>query len=127
MNRTFLQDIVKHIKPSGSPCDPIPPHFLKEAGSGVGQSILTIVNSSLLSGDVPVSFMHAMIQSLLKKPSLDQNIMSNFRPISKLPFISKVFRKIVLSQITPFLYEHKIMEVFFNLVLNPSIALSRPW
>ena len=37
---------------------------------------------------------------LLKKPSLDADMCKNYRPVSKLTFISKVFGKVVVGQLT---------------------------
>lgn len=70
------------------------------------------MNSSLSSGVVPAHFKHAVVQPLIKKPGLDPAVMSNFRPISKLPFLSKILEKLVYSQLLDFLNEHNILEVF---------------
>ncbi len=81
---SLLEDVVGHIKPSGSPRDAVPPHFFKEVFISIGQLVLAIINSSLSSGVVPVSFKHAVVQPLLKKSGLDHTVLANFRPISKL-------------------------------------------
>ena len=78
----------------------------------IGQSVWAIINSSLLSGVVPQSFKHAVVQPLLKKPGLDRGMLVNYRPISKLPFISKILEKVVHAQLKSFLDEHDILEVF---------------
>lgn len=54
-------------------------------------SVTAIVNSSLARGIVPSSFKHAIILPLLKKAYLDPAIHDNYRPISKLPFMSKLY------------------------------------
>lgn len=82
-----LEHVVGQIKPSSSPCDTVPTHVFKEVFPSIAQSVLAIINSSLSSGVVPQSFKHAVVQPLLKKPSLDPGVLANFRPISKLPFI----------------------------------------
>lgn len=61
---------------------------------------------------VPKIFKHAVVQPLLKKPGLDPTDLANFRPISRLPFISKILEKIICNQITAFLKENNILEVF---------------
>ena len=109
---SFLTDIVGHMKPSGSPHDSIPPNFLKKVFLSIGQSVLTLINSCLCLGVVPSNFRHAVIQPLLKKPGLDTSVLSNFRPISKLPFLSKILEKVVHAQLKSFLDEHNILEVF---------------
>ncbi len=78
----------------------------------IGPSILSILNNSLSSGVVPASFKHAVIQPLLKKNGLDPFNMSNFRPISKLSFISKVLEKNVLGQLNDLLKRNNIFDRF---------------
>ena len=53
-----------------------------------------------------------MVQPLLKKPNLDPSILSNFRPISKLPFLSKVLEREVYVQLQSFLINNNIYEKF---------------
>ncbi len=50
------------------------------------------------------------MQPLLKKNNLDPSILSNFRPISKLPFLSKVLERVVVNQLQSFLEEFSIYE-----------------
>lgn len=107
-----LQELVAHMKPSGSPYDALPPRFFKEVFLTIASAVQSIVNSSLSSGVVPVNLKHAVIQPLLKKPALDPDIIANYRPISKLPFISKILEKVVYKQLMSFLEEHGILEVF---------------
>ena len=61
--------------------------------------ILTdITNLSLSSGEVPSLLKEAVIRPSLKKPSLDPESMKNFRPISNLPYLSKVIERVVAAQ-----------------------------
>ena len=72
--------------------------------------ITKIVNLSLLSGTVPHQFRQALVTSLLKKQGLDQNILRNYRPVSNLPFLSKILEKIVLSQLQTHLKKKTILS-----------------
>ncbi len=49
-----------------------------------------MVNTSLLSGTFPNSLKTAVVKPLLKKRNLDNTMLSNYRPISNLPFIGKI-------------------------------------
>ena len=49
---------------------------------------------------------------LSKKHNLDPSVLSNFRPISKLPFLSKVLEKVVLNQLQSHLDFNDILEKF---------------
>ena len=43
---------------------------------------------------MPSSMKNAVLSPLLKKPSLDFEIFSNFRPVSNLKFLSKLLKKL---------------------------------
>uniref|UniRef100_A0A3P9MP71 Reverse transcriptase domain-containing protein n=1 Tax=Oryzias latipes TaxID=8090 RepID=A0A3P9MP71_ORYLA len=109
---SVLYETVKHLKPSGSPSDAIPPRLFKEVITTLGPAVLAVVNGSLSSGVFPRNCKHATVQPLIKKPNLDPSVLSNFRPISKLPFLSKILEKIVYVQLKDFLDENGNLEVF---------------
>ena len=60
--------------------DPIPASFLRENLDLLLPILCQIVNLSLESGCVPHSIKQAILKPLLKKASLDLEILSNFRP-----------------------------------------------
>ncbi len=76
-----LTDIVGRMKPSNCPGDKISLWLLQKAFDIIEPSILSIINMSLVTGMMPLSLKHAVVQPLLKKPNLDQEVLSNFRPI----------------------------------------------
>uniref|UniRef100_A0A674PNC8 Reverse transcriptase domain-containing protein n=1 Tax=Takifugu rubripes TaxID=31033 RepID=A0A674PNC8_TAKRU len=78
----------------------------------IGSSILDQINGSLVTGYVPRSYKVAVIKSLLKKPSLDPDVLANYRPISNLPFISKVLEKVVVTQLLQHLQRNSLFEMF---------------
>uniref|UniRef100_A0A674PCY9 Reverse transcriptase domain-containing protein n=1 Tax=Takifugu rubripes TaxID=31033 RepID=A0A674PCY9_TAKRU len=92
--------------------DPIPTHLLKDVLPLIGSSILDQINGSLVSGYVPRSYKVAVIKPLLKKPSLDPDVLANYRPISNLPFISKVLEKVVVTQLLEHLQRNSLFEMF---------------
>ena len=47
---------------------------------------------------------------MLKKPSLDPAVLSNFRPISNLPFLSKTLERAVASQLMKHLTDNNLLE-----------------
>ncbi|TWW80159.1 hypothetical protein D4764_10G0011890 [Takifugu flavidus] len=92
--------------------DPIPTHLLKDVLPLIGCSILDQINGSLVLGYVPRSYKVAVIKPLLKKPSLDPDVLANYRPISNLPFISKVLKKVVVTQLLEHLQRSSLFEMF---------------
>ena len=59
-----------------------------------------MINATLTSSHVPADFKHAIVKPLLKKPTLDKDILNNYRPVSNLPFISKLVERVVAKQLT---------------------------
>ncbi len=62
---------------------------------------------SLISSTVPVSLKTAAITPILKNPTLGPADYANYRPVSNLPFVSKIMEKVVASQLQSFLAHNK--------------------
>jgi len=91
-----LGEIVKSLKPTNCPLDIIPARVLRLVFNIVGPGLMVFINSCLCLGTVPAAFKHAVVRPLLKKPNLDPTALSNFRPVSHLPFLSKVLKMLFL-------------------------------
>ena len=85
-----------HTKTS-SGHDGISVKLLKYLAPGLRQPLTFIINQSLLTGIFPEKLKIAKVLPLFKKN--DCMIMDNYRPISLLPAISKVFEKVVYNQL----------------------------
>ncbi len=72
--------------------DPIPSKLLKEVLPEVIDPLLAIINSSLSLAYVPKTFKLAVIKASHKKTQLEPKV--NYRPISNLPFLSKILEKV---------------------------------
>ena len=92
--------------------DPIPTAMLKENLTAILPIMLQIVNKSLEESLVPVSLKEAVIHPKIKKDNLDQNVLSNYRPISNLPFMAKILEKIVSKQLDHHLNTHGLHDVY---------------
>ena len=92
--------------------DTIPTWFLKECFDVLGPTITSIINFSLHEGSFPSTFAHAIVHPLLKKPSLDPDDLSNYRPISTLNFISKILERIVLNRMQTHLSSNSLISPF---------------
>ena len=77
--------------------DPIASSLFKELAPHIIEHITTIVNESLRKGVVTSKWKTSIIRPLLKKVGLDP-IMKNYRPVSNLPFMSKLVEKCMLAQ-----------------------------
>ncbi len=89
-----LNKLITASKPTTCLLDPVPTKLLKELPVAE-EPLLNIINSSLSLGHVPKPFKLAVIKPLIKKPQLDPSELANYRPISNLPFMSKILEKVV--------------------------------
>ena len=65
--------------------DPVPTWLLKKSLDDVLPAIIDIINASLTNGSVPDSMKCAIVSPLLKKPSLDKEILKTTGPSTLLP------------------------------------------
>ena len=99
-------------KPSTCIFDLVPTRLFMEIFPLINTSILDLINLSLLTSYVPQSLKVAVIELLLKKPTLDPGVLANYQPISNLSFIFKVLEKIVAAQLYDHLHRNNLFEEF---------------
>ncbi len=83
-----------------------------EVFATLSPAVTAIINNYLANGVVPASFKHAVVHPLLNKPHLDPSILSNFRSISKFPFISKLLERVVYSQLDSYISMSIFLDTF---------------
>ena len=103
--------IVSSSKATTCPSDPIPTKLVKQHLETLILFITRIVNSSLQSGQFVSSWKKAVIRPLLKKKGLDC-IMKNYRPVSTLPFLSKIVEKCCLEQFMHFIESNRLLPTY---------------
>lgn len=69
-----------------------------------------IVDLSLSSGFVAINYTIATVGLLIKQPSLDPQILRKYRPVSNLPFISKILEQVIKQQLLQHLEERYLFE-----------------
>ncbi len=90
-----IQKIILNSPDKQCELDPIPTALLKKCVHSLLPIITKIVNTSITSGNFPDEFKQSIITPLLKKPTLDKENLSNYRPVSNLSFLSKLTERIV--------------------------------
>ena len=88
------------------------PNGLKECLAEILPIITIIVNTSLKQGIFPESFKKAVVTPLLKKASLDPDVLSNYHPVSNLSYISKILERAALSQLDQHNTSNNLWEPF---------------
>jgi len=123
-----IKEIISASKNSSCQLDPIPTHLLKECSESFIPAICNIINMSLSSGSVPSCMKQAVIRPLLKKKHLDHENFKNYRPVSNLPFISKVLEKIVAKRLLKHMEInnlHEVMQSAYKQLHSTETALIR--
>ena len=88
--------------------DPMPTWFLKENVPPVLPIITNIINQSLSTGLFPECLETAIITPTIKKASLDPNTMRNYRPVSNIPFLSKLIEKQVVKVVNEHIVNYNL-------------------
>jgi exonuclease III len=90
--------------------DPIPTWLIKECKCELLPIMTSIINSSLQSSQVPASMKSAVVTPLLKKSTLDPEILKNYRPVSNLSYISKLLETVVARRLTDYMTVNNLHE-----------------
>ena len=107
-----VKEIIIKMPVTSCDLDPIPASLLLDCLDELVPIITKIMNISLTTGTVPHSFKHALVKPLLKNTDLDPECLKNYRPVSNLPFLSKVLERIVSKQLLSHLEQHSLLEQF---------------
>ena len=105
---TTIEEIVRIIKLSpNKSCelDPLPTWLLKWCVQELAPIIAAIVNKSLETSCMPAELKRVHVRPRLKKSSLDPEVLNNYRPVSNLPFVSKIIEKVVDARLENHLRE----------------------
>ena len=102
-----IKKILDKLKPKVSTGhDEISVKLLKGGSSVIAEPLALIINQSFNRGIFPKKLKLAKVLPVYKKG--DNSIFDNYRPISLLPALSKVFEKVVYHQIFSFFSSHNL-------------------
>ena len=102
-------DVLKSHGMKSSISDPLPSCILASNRDLLLPFLTKLVNLSFTQASMD-GLKNAIVLPLLKKPSLDPNVLSNYRPISTLPFLSKVIERIVLKKLNDHLSSYNLVS-----------------
>ena len=86
----------------------MPTFLIKECIDILLPSITKLVNFSLSEGLVPDGLKKAVVTPLIKKASLPVEDLKNYRPVSRLSFISKLVERVVAKQMVDHIHRHDL-------------------
>ena len=105
--REVLSIINKLKNKSSSGKDGISNKLLKSIKSEISEAIAIIINQSILTGIFPDQLKLAKVKPFYKKG--DKCCLNNYRPISLLPTISKIFERVMYEQLYQYFNENKLI------------------
>ena len=103
-----LMIINKLKNKNSSGVDEISNKLLKSIGTELSKPLTIIINQCLLTGIFPDLLKIAKVKPLFKRGDVCQ--LNNYRPISLLPTISKVFERVIYSQLYTYFSENNLLS-----------------
>ncbi len=107
-----VKKVIMASKKSFCELDHLPADVFMDCLDILLPAITQIFNESLTTGTFPSDFKNSLVIPLLKKSSLDCNVLKNYRPVTNLTFISKVLEKLVFNQLVEYLSHNDLIEHF---------------
>ena len=112
INENDVSEIINNLqKKSSCGIDGLNSIVIKSCSKSLLKPLTLIINQSLNTGIFPDKLKIAKVIPIYKEKDLDPNNLSNYRPISILPTLSKVFEKIVHNQVYNYFSN---FNLFFN-------------
>lgn len=110
-NSVSISDIVKVItqlpNKTSYGYDGLSIKLIKKIKNAISEPMMALFNQSIHSGVFPDSLKIAKVIPVYKKG--DKRLLDNYRPISILPALSKIFERIMFNQLTKYLIDYQIL------------------
>ena len=108
VDRELVEGIIDKLKSKSSAgLDGISTNLLKSSNEIISGVLAIIINQSLNTGIFPDRLKCAKVIPIFKKDN--PHLPGNYRPISLLPAISKIFEKVVFLQVYSYLNENNLL------------------
>ena len=99
-NKQIEKQIIELKSKKSAGADDIPPKIIKDSFAILTPPLTTLFNTSVEEAFFPSNLKNANITPIFKKD--DSTKKSNYRPISILPSISKIFERLMFQQMTSY-------------------------
>ena len=125
IKKELVKDVINGLKSKNSSSqDGISTIILKKLEPLISESLALIINQSFYTGLFPDKLKLAKVIPIHKKN--ETSFVENYRPISILPAISKVFEKVALLQVF-LIFKIIISYLTANMVCEKDIRQSMPY
>lgn len=103
-----VENHINALQPTAAGIDDMPPKILKAAPSSILSVKTFLINLSFKSGIFPEKIKIAKVLPVFKDG--DPTLVKNYRPVSVLTSISKIFERAITSRITNYLETNSILS-----------------
>ena len=105
-----VKDLINILDTSKSTgCDEISPKLVHKAGDSIVSPLTRLFNLCLHKNKIPSLWKKANVIPIHKKDEKD--VLNNYRPISILPVLSKIFERVIFKHVYNFFHEHKLFSI----------------
>lgn len=111
VEESAFSKLIRTSKPTTCSLDPIPTTLLKQHVDTVAPLIAHIINSTFHQGYFPTAWRSTVIKPPLKKSGLPLE-KKNYRPVSNVPFISKLAEKSALLSFSKHIEENSLLPPY---------------
>ena len=105
-----VRQIISRSPTSTCDLDAIPTWLLKDSLDATISHLVVVINSSLEEGLVPDEMKQALLRPLLKKRSLNREVLKNYCPVSNLSYTSKLLERVAAACLNSHMNNHNIHE-----------------
>ena len=117
----YVESIIKNIPNNKAARGEIPLHILKQCGFTY-QMFTDCINDDLSQGIFLDSLKFADITPVHKKD--EANDKQNYRPVSVLPLLSKVFEKVIYDQLSQYIHKYLVYYAVFGKLIPQNMLYS---
>jgi hypothetical protein len=107
-----VRKILSKIPNKSSSLDPLPTWLLKKCFDIFVPFMMSFINNSFQAGHFPSILREAVISPLIKKSTLNPDILKNYRPVSNLPTLGKILEYPAVSRLNDHLKSQDLTEKF---------------
>ena len=112
IDQSVIEDSIRKSSNKSCSLGPIPTWLVKELVCELTPFVTELFNKSISEVYFPKSFRIGEITPILKKASLDPSIITNYRPVSNLSFISKLLERTINKQLLIHLNDNDLLPEY---------------
>ena len=109
---TEVKKIIGKLKKKFCSLDPAPVNIIMEFIDLIYPLFQRVINHSVSEGVFPNQLKQAIVSPILKCPSLDSEVFKSYRPVSSLPFLSKVLEQNLYTQLDTYFTHNNLYSSY---------------